>query len=140
LRCNRAIGLQLVPEVVLSTDPNAMKQLTSQFDLLISTVPEADPMEPFTELLRLDGTLVNIGALAPLENIHGLKLALGRRAIAGSLIGGIAETQEVIDFCTSRNITADVEMIAPAEINKAYDRVVNKDVRYRFVIDMEARV
>jgi alkylhydroperoxidase/carboxymuconolactone decarboxylase family protein YurZ len=67
------------------------------------------------------------------------KVALGRRSLAGSIIGGIAETQEVIDFCTARNITADVEMIKPSEINTAYDRVVNKDVRYRFVIDMEAK-
>lgn len=126
-------------EAVLSTDANAMKQLASQFDLLISTVPEAYHMEPFTELLKLDGTLVNVGAMAPLENINGLKLALGRRSIAGSIIGGIAETQEVIDFCTARNITADIEMIEPSEINKAFDRVVNKDVRYRFVIDMGAK-
>ena len=96
-------------------------------------------MGPFIELLKLDGTLVNVGAMAPLQDIHGLKLALGRRALAGSIIGGIAETQEVIDFCTARNIAADVEMIEPSEINTAYDRVVNKDVRYRFVIDMEAK-
>lgn len=126
-------------EAVLSTDTDAMKHLANQFNLLISTVPQAYPMERFTELLKLNGTLVNVGAMASLQDINGLKLAIGRRAVAGSLIGGIAETQEVIDFCTARNITADVEMIKPAEINAAYDRVVNKDVRYRFVIDMEAK-
>ena len=126
-------------EAILSTDADAMKQLASQFDLLISTVPQAYPMEPFTELLKLDGTLVNVGAMAPLDNINGLKLAVGRRAIAGSIIGGIAETQEVIDFCSVRNITADIEMIPPTEINKAFDRVVKKDVRYRFVVDMGAK-
>src|ERR1700733_8611273 len=115
------------------------KQLANQFDLLISTVPEAYDMGRVIELLNLDGTLVNVGAMAPLRDIHGLKLTLGRRSLAGSIIGGIAETQEVIDFCAARNITADVEMIKPSEINTAYDRVVNKDVRYRFVIDMEAK-
>lgn len=126
-------------EAVLSSDADAMKQLASQFDLLLSTVPETYDMGPFIELLKLDGTLVNVGAMAPLQDIHGLKLALGRRSLAGSIIGGIAETQEVIAFCTARNITADVEMIKPPEINTAYDRLVNKDVRYRFVIDMEAK-
>jgi uncharacterized zinc-type alcohol dehydrogenase-like protein len=126
-------------EAVLSSDVDAMKQMANHFDLLISTVPETYDMGPFIELLKLDGTLVNVGAMAPLHDIHGLKLALGRRSLAGSIIGGVAETQEVIDFCAARNITADVEMIKPSEINSAYDRVVNKDVRYRFVIDMEAK-
>ena len=126
-------------EAIVSSDASEMKPLANQFDLLISTVPETYDMGPFIELLKLDGTLVNVGAMAPLRDIHGLKLAIGRRALAGSIIGGIAETQEVIDFCTARNITADVEIIKPSEINTAYDRVVNKDVRYRFVIDMEAK-
>ncbi len=108
----------------------------AKFDFLISTVPEAFPMQPFINLLKLDGTLVNVGAMNPLEDVHGLGLARARRSLAGSIIGGIAETQEVIDYCTARNIKADVELIQPANINKAFDRVVNKDVRYRFVIDM----
>jgi len=128
----RRLGAQ---GAVLSTDVEAMKGL-AKFDFLISTVPEAFPMQPFINLLKLDGTLVNVGAMNPLEDVHGLGLARARRSLAGSIIGGIAETQEVIDYCTARNIKADVELIQPANINKAFDRVVNKDVRYRFVIDM----
>lgn len=125
-------------EAIVSSDANALKPLANRFDLIISTVPETYDVGPFIELLQLDGTLVNVGAMAPLQDIHGLKLALGRRSLAGSIIGGIAETQAVINFCTARGITADVEMIRPSQINTAYDRVVNKDVRYRFVIDMGA--
>ena len=77
-------------DAVLSTNADAMKQLANQFDVLISTVPETYPMGPFIELLKLDGTFVNVGAMAPLQDIHGLRLALGRRALAGSIIGGIA--------------------------------------------------
>jgi hypothetical protein len=86
--------------------------------------------------LKLDATLVNLGAMEPLEGgINGMMLAFGRKSLAGSVIGGIAETQEVIDYCAARNIKADIELIGPNQINQAYDRVVNKDVRYRFVID-----
>lgn len=122
-------------EAVLSTDAEAMKRL-ARFDLLISTVPEAYPMQPFINLLKLDGTLVNVGAMNPLEDVHGLGLARSRRSLAGSIIGGIAETQEVIDYCTTRNIKSDIELIRIEEVNRAFERVVNKDVRYRFVIDM----
>ncbi len=124
-------------DAVLSTDAEAMGKLANQFDLLISTVPKAYPMQPFLDLLKLDSTLVNVGAMEPLEaGIHGMKLAFGRKSIAGSVIGGIAETQEVIDYCAARNIKADIELIKPDQINQAFDRVVKKDVRYRFVIDL----
>jgi alcohol dehydrogenase (NADP+) len=124
-------------EAVLWSDTEAMKRLANQFDLMISTVPKAFPMQPFMDLLKLDATLVNLGAMEPLEGgISGMMLAFGRKSLAGSVIGGIAETQEVIDYCAARNIKADIELIRPEEINRAYERVVNKDVRYRFVIDM----
>lgn len=123
-------------EAVLSTDAEAMKRLSGSFDLLISTAPRAYPMQPFLGVLKLDGTLVNVGALEGLQGVEGPLLVRGRKSIAGSLIGGIAETQEVIDYCSARNIKADVEVIGVHEINKAFDRVVKKDVRYRFVIDM----
>jgi uncharacterized zinc-type alcohol dehydrogenase-like protein len=123
---------------VLSTDAEAVKRLAGQFDLLISTVPQAYAMQPFIDLLKLDGTLVNVGAMEPLQGIHGLTLALGRRSLAGSVIGGIAETQEVVDYCAARNIKADIELISVKDINRAYERVMNKDVRYRFVIDMRS--
>ena len=122
--------------VVLSTDPDAMKAVANQFDLLISTVPEAYNMQPFMDALKLDGTLVNVGALAQLQGLDGMALGFGRKALAGSMIGGIAETQAVIDYCASHNIKADIELIRPDQIDWAYERVINKDVRYRFVIDM----
>ena len=123
-------------EAVLWSDTEAMKRLANQFDLMISTVPKAFPMQPFMDLLKLDATLVNLGAMEPLEGgINGMMLAFGRKSLAGSVIGGIAGTQEVIDYCAARNIKADIELIGPNQINQAYDRVVNKDVRYRFVID-----
>jgi len=125
-------------EAVLWSDTAAMQRLSHQFDLLISTVPKAYPMQPFINLLKGDATLVNVGAMDQLQGIEGLSLVFGRNSIAGSLIGGIAETQEVIDYCAARNIKADIELIRPDQINQAYERVVNKDVRYRFVIDMSA--
>jgi uncharacterized zinc-type alcohol dehydrogenase-like protein len=105
---------------------------------MISTVPKAYPMQPFVNLLKLDATLVNVGALEDLQSVSGRSLILGRKSIAGSVVGGIAETQEVVDYCAARNIKADIELIRPDQINQAYDRVVNKDVRYRFVVDFAA--
>lgn len=125
-------------DVVLSTDAAAMKKHASQYDLLISAVPQAYLMQPFMDLLKLDATLVNVGALDTLQNISGFGLIYGRKSVAGSMIGGIAETQEMIDYCAARKIKADIELIKPSEINKAFDRVVKKDVRYRFVIDIKA--
>jgi uncharacterized zinc-type alcohol dehydrogenase-like protein len=123
-------------EAVLWNDEAAMKRLTDTFDLLISTVPKAYPMQPFVNVLKPDATLVNIGAMEELKGVTGINLVYARKSIAGSMIGGIAETQEVIDYCAARNIKADIEIVRPDEINRAYERVVNKDVRYRFVIDM----
>lgn len=123
-------------DAVLWSDDAGMKQYMNQFDLLISTVPRAYPMQPFMNLLKLDGTLVNVGALEQLKDLDGMMIAFGRKSLAGSMIGGIAETQEVIDYCVAHNIKADIELIRPNQINEAFARVVNKDVRYRFVIDM----
>lgn len=125
-------------DVVVWNDAAAMKRYASYFDFMISTVPQAYPMTPFMDLLKLDATLVNVGALEQLQGVNGVHLAAGRKSLAGSLIGGIAETQEVIDYCSSRGITADIELIRPDQINEAFDRVVGKDVRFRFVIDMKA--
>ena len=123
-------------EAVLWSDTEAMKRLANRFDLLLSTVPRAYPMQPFLDLLTLDATLVNVGAMEDLQSVSGRSLIFGRKSIAGSVVGGIAETQTLIDYCTARNIKADIELIRPDQINQAYERVVNKDVRYRFVIDM----
>ncbi len=123
-------------DAVLSTDADALGRLVGAFDLLISTAPRAYPMQPFVSALKTGGTLVNVGAMEPIQGVTGISLVHGRKSLAGSMIGGIAETQEVIDYCAARNIKADVEVIKPEDINKAFDRVVKKDVRYRFVIDM----
>ena len=123
-------------EAVLWSDDAAMKRHVNQFDLMIATVPKAFPMQPFMDLLKLDATLVNVGALDQLQGLNGMALGFGRTSLAGSMIGGIAETQEVIDSCAARNIKADIALIHPEDINRAYEQVVNKDVRYRFVIDL----
>jgi uncharacterized zinc-type alcohol dehydrogenase-like protein len=122
-------------EAVLWSDAAAMRRLAGKFDLLISTVPQAYPMQQFVNVLKLNGTLVNVGALEPLQGV-GASLLFGRRSIAGSIIGGIAETQQVVDFCAAHGLKADVEMIGVKDLDRAYQRVINKDVRYRFVIDM----
>ena len=93
-------------------------------------------MQPFINVLKPDATLVNVGAMGELEGVAGINLVYARKSIAGSMIGGIAETREVIDYCAARNIKADIELVRADQINQAYDRVVKKDVRYRFVIDM----
>jgi uncharacterized zinc-type alcohol dehydrogenase-like protein len=125
-------------DAVLWSDEAGMKRYMNQFDLMISTVPRAYPMQQFMNLLRLDGILVNVGALEQLKDLDGMLIGFGRKSLAGSMIGGIAETQEVIDYCVAHNIKADIELIRPDQINEAFDRVVKKDIRYRFVIDMTA--
>jgi uncharacterized zinc-type alcohol dehydrogenase-like protein len=125
-------------EAVLWSDTDAMKRLALKFDLLISTVPQGYSVQQFLDLLRVDGTLINVGALDQLKDVSGTGLITYRRHLAGSVIGGIAETQAVVDYCAARNIKADIELIRPDQISQAFDRVVNKDVRYRFVIDMTA--
>lgn len=125
-------------DALLWSDEVGMRRYMNQFDLMISTVPRAYPMQQFINLLKLDGTLVNVGALEQLKDLDGMLIGFGRKSLAGSMIGGIAETQEVIDYCAARNIKADIELIRPNQINEAFARVVNKNVRYRFVIDMTA--
>lgn len=121
---------------VLLTDGKAVEGLAGTLDLVISTAPEAYPMMPVINALKLDATLVNVGALGQLDGFSGMAMGFGRKSLAGSMIGGIAETQEVIDYCAARNIKADIELITPDQIDRAWDRVMAKDVRYRFVIDM----
>ncbi|RKH21546.1 NAD(P)-dependent alcohol dehydrogenase [Corallococcus sp. CA047B] len=121
---------------VLSTDAAAMKEHAGTCDLLIATVPRTFDMRPFMDVLKLDGTLVNLGTLGALGSLDGLSMVIGRKSVAGSLIGGIAETQEMLDYCAARGIKADVEVVRAQDVNRAYDRIVNKDVRYRFVIDV----
>ncbi|WP_423822938.1 NAD(P)-dependent alcohol dehydrogenase [Salinisphaera sp. SPP-AMP-43] len=107
-----------------------------RFDLMLSTVPESYSMQPFLNMLTLGKTLVNVGALGPLEGPSGIMLSMGRQNLGGSLTGGIAETQRLIDFAAHKGIAAEYEMIAPSEITAACQRVVDKQARYRYVIDM----
>ena len=123
-------------EAILWSDREAFSRLANSFDLMISTVPVSYPMQPFMNMLKLDATLVNVGALGELTSgLSGMANGFGRKSLAGSMIGGIAETQEVIDYCAARHIESDIELITPDQIDRAYQRVIDKDVRYRFVID-----
>lgn len=123
--------------VVLSTDSEQMKATANQFDLIIDTVPYVHDLNPYIPTLALSGTLVLVGYLGALEPLlNTVPLILGRRSVAGSVIGGIAETQEMMDFCGQHGITADVEVINIQDINHAWQRMLKSDVKYRFVIDI----
>jgi uncharacterized zinc-type alcohol dehydrogenase-like protein len=122
--------------VLLSTDAEAMKAAASSFDFLLNTVPVSHDLNPYINLLKLDGTMVLVGVLTPIDGMIGGALMLPRRTIAGSAIGGMAETQEMMDFCAEHGIVSDIELVDMASINETYKRLVKNDVRYRFVIDM----
>lgn len=125
--------------VVISTDKEQMRAVRGQFDLIIDTVPYAHDVNPYTATLATGGTLVLVGFLGMQEPaVNTTTLVLGRKSVAGSVIGGIAETQEMLDFCGQHGITADVEMLAMQDINTAYERMLRSDVKYRFVIDMQS--
>ena len=124
-------------EVIISTNAEQMEAVKGKFDLIIDTVPYVHDVNPYVTTLNIDGTLVLVGYLGGLEPIlNTVPLILGRKSIAGSLIGGIAETQEMLDFCGEHNIVSEIELIKMQDINEAYDRMVKSDVKYRFVIDM----
>lgn len=123
--------------VVISTDTGQMEACASSFDLIVDTVPYVHDLDPYIPTLRVDGALVLVGYLGPLqEEFDTSPLVFGRRAIAGSFIGGVAETQEMLDFCGRHNITSDIELIEIQDIDAAYERMLKSDVKYRFVIDM----
>lgn len=123
--------------VVLFTDENQMKEVAGTFDLIIDTVPYTHDLKPYMPTLALDGTLVLVGLVGELkETINTVPMIIGRRSISASVIGGIKETQEMLDFCAKHNIVPDVEMIDMQTINDAYERMLKSDVKYRFVIDM----
>ena len=125
-------------EVLISKDEEEMKKHKNTFDFLLNTIPVGHDTNPYLELLKRDATMVMVGAIEPLDPIHGGNLIGKRKNIAGSLIGGIKETQEMLDFCGKHNITCDVEMIDMQNINEAYEKVIKGDVKYRFVIDMKS--
>jgi uncharacterized zinc-type alcohol dehydrogenase-like protein len=123
-------------EVVISRNADEMQKHAGSFDFILNTVAASHDLDEFTALLKRDGTMCLVGVPEhshPSPNIG--QLIFGRRSIAGSLIGGLAETQEMLDFCAERGIVSDIEMIAIQEIDEAYDRMQKSDVKYRFVID-----
>lgn len=122
--------------LLVSSDADAMAKAGSSLDLIIDTVPVKHDLNPYLPLLDVDGTLVLVGQIGPLAEPMTTPLLLGRRRIAGSPIGGIAETQEMLDFCARKQVLPDCEMVRMDEINDAFERMERSDVRYRFVIDM----
>jgi uncharacterized zinc-type alcohol dehydrogenase-like protein len=126
-------------QAFMETDDQAIKKMARTFDFIISTIPQSYDINPYLEMLKVDGTFVNVGALERLEpGVDSMALAMSRHSVGGSLIGGMPETQEVINFCAEQGIKADVEVIPIQKINEAYDRMMARDVRYRFVIDMSS--
>lgn len=125
--------------VIISTDLAQMKSVSGKFDLIIDTVPYVHDLNPYITTLHSSGTLVLVGYLGPLDPmLNTAPMVMGRKAISGSLIGGIAETQELLDFCGEHNIVSEIEIINIQDINHAYERMLKSDVRYRFVIDMKS--
>jgi uncharacterized zinc-type alcohol dehydrogenase-like protein len=118
-----------------TSDPGTFTQLADRFDLIVNTVSARIDIDAYLGLLAVDGTLVNVGAPAEPLSLNVFSLIGARRSYAGSMIGGIAETQEMLDFCAAHGIGADIELISAEQINQAYARVLASDVRYRFVID-----
>jgi uncharacterized zinc-type alcohol dehydrogenase-like protein len=129
-------GLRLGADAYHATsDPDTFQQLAGRFDLIVNTVSASIDLDAYLGLLAVDGTLVNVGAPADPLAVNAFSLIGARRSFAGSMIGGIALTQEMLDFCAENNIGAEVEVISADQVNEAYERVLASDVRYRFVID-----
>jgi uncharacterized zinc-type alcohol dehydrogenase-like protein len=123
--------------VVISTDPGQMEAAVGSFDYILDTVPVAHDVNPYLAALKRDGTLIMVGMPEPIAPpVEGGALIFGRKKIAGSLIGGLPETQEMLDFCGEHGIVCDIEMLDIRHINEAYERMQKGDVKYRFVIDM----
>ncbi len=122
---------------LINSDTAAMAAAAEKFDLIINTVSATHEIAGHLQLLARDGTMVMLGLSTEGMPVFALPLLWRRRSVAGSLIGGIRETQEMLDFCATHSLACDIEVIAPDQINEAYDRLLKSDVRYRFVIDME---
>ena len=122
--------------VLLSSDAAAMQAMANQFDFLLNTIPVYHDYNVYLPLLKVDGTMCIVGTIGMNAELNARSLIMGRRKIAGSLVGGIQETQEMLDFCAQHQILSDIEMIPMDGINQAYERMQQSDVKYRFVIDM----
>ncbi len=127
---------KLGADAVLESDAKALEVHASSFDFLLSTVPQRHDVNPYLPLLKRDCTLVVVGALEVMAPVNNQQVAFHRRSVSGSLIGSIAETQEVIDFCAQHGIGPDIEMLRIQDLNEAYARIEQGEVRFRYVIDM----
>jgi uncharacterized zinc-type alcohol dehydrogenase-like protein len=123
-------------EVIISTDAEEMRKHAGSFDFILDTIAAEHDINVYLGMLGLDGTLTLVGAPEKPLQVSAFALLFGRKSLSGSLIGGIRETQEMLDFCGKHNITADVEIIPIQQVNEAYERMVRSDVKYRFSIDM----
>ncbi|WP_140000192.1 NAD(P)-dependent alcohol dehydrogenase [Paenibacillus paridis] len=119
-----------------TSDSDTFRQLAGCFDLILNTVSANLDVDAYLSLLRIDGTLVNVGAPSESDNFHVFSLIMGRRSIAGSLVGGIRETQEMLDFAAEHGIAPMIEVINADQVGESYERILKSDVRYRFVIDI----
>lgn len=125
-------------EVVISKNPDEMKKQANTFDFILDTVSAPHDVAAYMALLKTDGTLCMVGASPDPHQISSMALIFGRKSLSGSLIGGVEETQEMLDYCGKHNITCDIEMIPIQKVNESYERVLKSDVKYRFVIDMKS--
>jgi uncharacterized zinc-type alcohol dehydrogenase-like protein len=123
--------------VLLSSDPEAMKKSTGRFDFVLDTIPVVHELDPYLRLVRTHGALVLVGVIDTIPAFSSRLVIGGRKTLSGSAIGGIAQTQELLDFCAQHGIVADCEMTSMPQINEAFERMEQGDVRYRFVIDMQ---
>ncbi|HLY42110.1 MAG TPA: NAD(P)-dependent alcohol dehydrogenase [Terracidiphilus sp.] len=125
-------------EVIVSTDPAAMKAHTKTFDFILDTVSAPHSLDPYLSLLKQDGTMTLVGLPEQAPEFAVFSLIARRASVAGSMIGGMVETQEMLDYCGKHGITADVEVIPIQKVNEAFERLLKQDVKYRFVIDMSS--
>jgi len=123
-------------DVIISTDAEQMKAAATRFDFILNTIPVSHEIDGYLQLLGRSGRMVIVGALTPMPGFLGFNIIWWNRAVGGSAIGGIPETQEMLDFCAAKDIYPDVEFIRMNQVNEAYERLLKNDVRYRFVIDM----
>ena len=123
-------------DVIISTDPKQLEDAATRFDFILNTIPVAHEIDPYMELLGRSGRMVIVGAISPMPGFHARNLIWWNRAVGGSAIGGIPETQEMLDFCAEHGIVSDIELIPIQKIDEAYERMLKSDVKYRFVIDM----
>ena len=121
---------------MVTSDPEQLKAVTGSFDFILDTVSAEHDMNLYLSLLRTNGTLIGVGVPSQPYSVHPFSLLAGRKSMAGSGIGGIPETQEMLDFCAEHNIVSDIEIIDIKDITASYARMLKGDVRYRFVIDM----